>query len=673
MVKVKMPNWKSIKRKRILAVALLGVFVLIGGAFAYSGDLSFFSNLFHLGSEKVQYTEDIPFPLENWATCEEKLKSVNVTNVEGSDKYIRVKFREAWKKSDDQTELSSVKDGVTLAIKNFDDNWETGWELRDDGYYYYKTKVPAGQTTAALLKSVTLNCDANLGQDNICTQTETGQVCTAPQNDYEGAKYHLYIDIEASSEPMGADPHQVDCDSDNLYDATVCQASTEPYEIDFRRGAVISSNEYEANGNGVNTTTENSKTVYYYRGQINNNYVLWADKCWRIVRTTATGGTKMIYIGEASNGQCPERAITMSTDQYSYGYMWDSYIGSDDYHAYTWTMLGDSGWDCEDNAVNLAIFGYSPEDCYDSYADVGYKFGIRSKILRDALPSGSYAWANDVSYSNGHYTLDPATTISGDYSSDDDFYESIIQDHHYSCLSTSTTCDTVYYLMYGRIHLAMSGGDKIDEYREKAFSNQSDSVAKIALEYWYDQNIASHGNDLEDAIFCNDRSLYSGPLKSKDEYPYVSDNLYYAGQFNVTQRNNVEVNNNFHPSLDCSQKDSYAVANEASNKESNRKIGLLTADELTLAGINKNGHNGSGNYLNYYGSENYLMSPYALQGNASAVGSMYSANSTGLYGGSYVFQSARGVPGVDLRPVVSLKQSIRFTGTGTRTDPYVAQ
>ena len=46
---------------------------------------------------------------------------------------------------------------------------------------------------------------------------------------------------------------------------------------------------------------EDAKTyankVYYYNGAVENNNVLFADKCWKIVRTTDTGGVKMIYSG----------------------------------------------------------------------------------------------------------------------------------------------------------------------------------------------------------------------------------------------------------------------------------------------------------------------------------------------------------------------------------------
>ena len=59
----------------------------------------------------------------------------------------------------------------------------------------------------------------------------------------------------------------------------------------------------DSNGNGNfvrHNTLSDTYPIYYYRGNVQNNNVLFANKCWQIVRTTETGGTKMIYNGEKS-------------------------------------------------------------------------------------------------------------------------------------------------------------------------------------------------------------------------------------------------------------------------------------------------------------------------------------------------------------------------------------
>ena len=37
---------------------------------------------------------------------------------------------------------------------------------------------------------------------------------------------------------------------------------------------------------------------------LDKNNVLFAGQCWQMIRTTDTGGVKMIYNGEAEDGKC---------------------------------------------------------------------------------------------------------------------------------------------------------------------------------------------------------------------------------------------------------------------------------------------------------------------------------------------------------------------------------
>ena len=56
---------------------------------------------------------------------------------------------------------------------------------------------------------------------------------------------------------------------------------------------------------GAKDTFTGNKEVYYYYGETPNNNVLFGNICWRMVRTTDTGGVKMVYNGEPdSEGKC---------------------------------------------------------------------------------------------------------------------------------------------------------------------------------------------------------------------------------------------------------------------------------------------------------------------------------------------------------------------------------
>ncbi len=101
--------------------------------------------------------------------------------------------------------------------------------------------------------------------------------------------------------------------------------------IDFSKSS------YESNTNGIYTYTGSNsdggnKTIYYYRGNVNNN-VLFANQCWKIIRTTSTGGAKLIYNGTPENGVCNGNTNNLTESSFNTintaeaaGYMYESGI-----------------------------------------------------------------------------------------------------------------------------------------------------------------------------------------------------------------------------------------------------------------------------------------------------------------------------------------------------------
>ncbi len=68
--------------------------------------------------------------------------------------------------------------------------------------------------------------------------------------------------------------------------------------------------------------------VYYFNGAVEDNNVLFAGFCWKIVRTTDTGGIKMIYNGVpteiAATSPVEESEYTNVTNDATYPYTFDS-------------------------------------------------------------------------------------------------------------------------------------------------------------------------------------------------------------------------------------------------------------------------------------------------------------------------------------------------------------
>ena len=103
--------------------------------------------------------------------------------------------------------------------------------------------------------------------------------------------------------------------------------------IDFSKTAS------DTNGKGIYTiasTINDTYPISYYRGDIDNNYVIVNNFCWKIVRTTSTGGVKLIFSDiPNSDGTCSEDTdvstyfslINDFSSKYNNYYSDNAYIG----------------------------------------------------------------------------------------------------------------------------------------------------------------------------------------------------------------------------------------------------------------------------------------------------------------------------------------------------------
>ena len=83
---------------------------------------------------------------------------------------------------------------------------------------------------------------------------------------------------------------------------------------------------------GIYETTDNLGTAYYYRGDVENNYVSFAGYYWRIIRINGDGSIRIIYDGTSAhaNGESSSDRQT-GTSAYNSSYNQSYYVG------YTWT------------------------------------------------------------------------------------------------------------------------------------------------------------------------------------------------------------------------------------------------------------------------------------------------------------------------------------------------
>ena len=685
---------KKIQKAKILpliAVILLAVGVL-GFTIAYNMDSSTMPNIFAAGEYTTTVTETFTSP-DNWKPCDETPKEVIIKNENTVPILVRVKFEESWKSADGTQDLSLSHDGVRLASRIVEN--ESDWTPVGK-VYYYRNPLNPGESVSAL-KAVKLNCDANFGKDNVCTETATGTVCEKPADEYEGAKYHLKI--TAQTVELGRE----DSSWMTLYGkiaGTWAERSRDSDGIDFSAGLSSSYGTY-----GLYRYRENGQPVYYFRGgndasdsNVNiRNHVIWAGFCWRIIRTTATGGVKMIYNGVPDNNTCMVAS--------------DHDLSNDE----TAFISGDSGY-------NGRLFKFNDRD--ERMASVGYMY---SKTENDRLRTvqmnrDSYVFSNNVKAANDGvlYTLD---TTEGNYvtgSWPDKRLEAATR-YHYVCDDGASRCfyNHLYYIVdySSDAEMVAIGMERDPSYsgvgdlKTALFANENDSVAKAAVESWFEEsNLDGHiegtrnyEDDLEDAVFCNDRSVAGGVLAGEDadggpNSPMVDSYLYGSshihsraifGGFSRIVYPKVGNVGRVKPSLDCTnQSDAFQVSNEQAKLK--HKVGLITADEAVLAGMTfKNDYGSSStsplSYLSfrnvYGGGLEWTMTPLFVggaEGDSTAAKMFTIRHRSG--GGLYDEEDFSVFDRALLRPVVSLKAGTTIVnagggayigGSGTDDNPYI--
>jgi hypothetical protein len=392
-------------------------------------------------------------------------------------------------------------------------------------------------------------------------------------------------------------------------------------------GISFSSISSDTNGKGVymlSSTASDTYPIYYYRGAVTNNNVIFGGFCWKIVRTTETGGVKLIYNGSpTSDNQCTNTTGTS-------------------------TQIGTSYF----NSSNT------------SPAYVGYMYGTVYTRSTKSLSSNTteYNYGNSVTYSGGTYTL--TDTISS--SSWSSIYNRGLNSNHYTCFTTGTTCTNVYYIYYTTSSIAyyitLKNGKTVEDalsemldYNTTSSTIKGSSTSSGSIDYWYYNNLISYASQLEDTVFCNDRSIYK--LNGWNPDGGSTTDYLRFGTYGRLYANKA-------PSLTCSRDiDKFTVSTSNGNGALTYPVGLLTGDEIALAG----GVYGTSNstYYLYTNQDWWAGSPYSFD--YSYANEFYAGSTGGALNGNLV----TGAFGA--RPVVSLSLGVEIVsgGDGTSTNPYV--
>ena len=188
----------------------------------------------------------------------------------------------------------------------------------------------------------------------------------------------------------------------------------------------------DTNGKGLYllSGTENDENpIYYYRGEIDNNNAMFAGFCWKIVRTTETGGVKLIYSGIPNNIYKNVRKIESGSYQN---------VANDENYPFTFNEENKEWINSTPTNGNEAILSFNVPEGGDYFLDY--------KITRDSGGIEFVAYKNTLSYEDEmdfHYS-DEGTLDLYNLTPSDVIY---VKYRNYN--STENNDNVVFYLSKG--------------------------------------------------------------------------------------------------------------------------------------------------------------------------------------------------------------------------------
>ena len=445
---------------------------------------------------------------------------------------------------------------------------------------------------------------------------------------------------------------------------------------------------------GVTKTAEN---VYFNKCADKRNFI-FNNMCWQMIRTTETGGIKMIYNGEPDvNGKCLNNrgyhqgiysanstrikleGELLYGSSFTYDYstgnfsLLDTKSGILDNSTYAdilgnYTCLSgnttcsnlysiDGGF--AGNYTYSSIYslttvpffsiGKSPYNGNQkSLSTIGYMFNKEYDSRSKMVGSSSYKFGSSFTYdsNSGIYTLNGTIQDISNWSTG---YNSI-NNTHYTCMNNMDTCEKIKYVYFTSSeyisYIELTDGINInDAINDMIFDenvNVYSSNAKRIIDIWFRDNFADKVDLLEDVVFCNARNISN-----------------YGGWNPNGGDNSVKLqfkNNSSNTDLTCMNiTDQFAVSNN--NAKLIYPVSMITSEEA---------NNLNETMLEGDGYEWWTISPKLFNDDEPFINKISTRGFVNLYG----------TPNnsLGLRPVISLSsENVIDSGSGSETDPWIIE
>ena len=369
---------------------------------------------------------------------------------------------------------------------------------------------------------------------------------------------------------------------------------------------------YTGNHQDSMDSSKSTETIYYWYGSnatngtaiLDMNNVIFAGQCWQMIRTTDTGGVRMIYNGEAVNNQClntrsnhigyASRTSQNLASSYWYGtdYTYDStnnvFSISGTTEQTTWnattgpSLVGK--YTCKQTTVagtcstlylvesyynassgyviplntssNYSQFGTLQFNVnYTSPADVGYMYNTRytynsktmtnsETMLQSTSLNTSYWYANTATWGTptaNKYNLDSPYQVSA--TSD---YPNLVGEYTFRNTSQTYTNTSVYYIA------AVNGSNM---YYIQLTNSGNHTLSDFNYTYTYGTSYTDNGNGtytIDNPTTINRADWYTG-YSAVGTGKYVCKNatnntctdLWYTTSTNDTSMTYIKVSNDY--------------------------------------------------------------------------------------------------------------------------------
>ena len=432
-------------------------------------------------------------------------------------------------------------------------------------------------------------------------------------------------------------------------------------------------------------------TSYYYRGNVANNYVKfgkWADDAPDVVygyysNKTSYNPKEYDSMEACQNASSFNTNCTMINRAGKDMYWRIIRINGDGTVRviYDGTSAHANGEDSVDRQIGASIFNdfwkrdnvqeNSPV-CVDN-AGVGYMYCNRDAIVESTEYSSSTSFTNTSTYyiakeytfdeSTRLFTLkDPIAVLGSNLTSDYIGYYYA----DYKPTSTPSSVELLYKIMgitagdssasvkYGYVQYGTSS-------KEVAQTNTNDSTIKTYLDNWYKINISGTENEqyLADNIFCNDRSFSPG---NQGTGAGMSKTHYRWGFF-ADDSVSADTIGNYKATLLCPQQNDAFTVSDTSNGNGalTYPIGLISTDEVTLAGGWGGADDNVNGYYVYSGSGYWTLTPFFFDDDL--------AHMVGVHPNGRIGVISMGPVG-SVRPVLNLSLDVLNNGDGSMNDPF---